>query len=257
MTPATANPRDVAARSAFGELRALEQKVRAAEAAVQDAELAKRRAQRERDAVAGEIQAYWAGIAEGAKPDPKRLEALKGRTQELQAGLVARSVSDGRVVRIEMVDVAADGQIAGAFAAVEEAKGAVAAFIVDERDRLQAELVERSIAARDALMAGVEAFFGAVSEWRRVRAEWIEVGERWDIAPGELPLTPFDGVALQDIQLAYEQARGGARDPRGMFPMPPRLAPGSEDPDRVEYPGSLRGWAHVPRVMSSEGGPGA
>lgn len=79
------------------------------------------------------------------------------------------------------------------------------------------------------------------------------MGERWDIAPAEIPRNP---LPLEDIELTVMQIRGGAKDPRGALPMPVRLAPDS-NPDELIYAGSLRGWHHVVRVISSEGGLGA
>ena len=60
------------------------------------------------------------------------------------------------------------------------------------------------------------------------------------------------GIALDAITLIPMQARGRAKDPRGALPMPASLAPGAEDEDRHITP--LRGWAHVPRVISSGDG---
>ena len=47
------------------------------------------------------------------------------------------------------------------------------------------------------------------------------------------------------------QVEGGARDPRGLFPMPTSLAPGAEVEEGHRTP--LRGWAYNPRVVIPEG----
>ncbi|MDP9376173.1 MAG: hypothetical protein M3P40_01095 [Actinomycetota bacterium] len=69
------------------------------------------------------------------------------------------------------------------------------------------------------------------------------------------PVHPVPGIALDDIERMAAQIRGGARDPRGAIPMPASLAPGADDADRHTAP--LRGWEHVPRVISSAAGLGA
>lgn len=239
--------------TAFAELEALEQSVRDAETALQDAEQSRRRRQRERDAVGHELQAFYAS---GDVHDKEKLAGLQRQMEDLQAGLVPRTVSGPDGARVEMVDVEAEGRVAGAYSRVEDAKNAVTTFIIDERKRLQAELVERSIALPDEILEAAQALFAAAGKWRGVRNQWITLGEFWGVAPAEVPLLPLPGLAMDDIHRVLEQAQGGARDRRGLYPMPVRLAPGSGSSEEVKYAADLEGWAHVPRVLSSAGLPG-
>ncbi|MGI8661491.1 MAG: hypothetical protein ACR2LH_10795 [Thermoleophilaceae bacterium] len=132
----------------------------------------------------------------------------------------------------------------------DEAEQRAAELIAERREDLTAELTDRAHAARDAVIAAVERLSAAHGEWRTVRSTWADV---LGAAPGDLP-TGLPAGALQDIEQVVAQVEGGAKDPRGLVPAPVEPVDGEE---QAPSPGSLRGWQHVPRVMSSAGGLGA
>ncbi len=241
-------------KSAFEEFQQLEAAALEADRAVQEAESKKRRRVREYTAASGDLTAYFSAVGAGDVPDEARERELRVKVDEARGRLAERMTPDGRNgMRVEMFDPEAEGRIAGAMQRQFEAADAVSRFVIEHRDELQAELVGMSIQAGDARMRQAEAFLHSDRDCDRLRRLWVRFGVHWGFAPNEVPLAGFDGIALQDVQMALAQAQGGAKDPRGMYPMPVRLAPGG-DPERVEYAGSMKGWAHMPRVISSEGG---
>lgn len=242
----------------FEELDALRANVAVCERRERELQVAASRSRRELDAARGALRnLYAASEAEKRDPKPAEERKLRDAVRELEERFEMREVpapgdrSGGGTRHVE-VDVAIEARRRAAFEVTEEARAAIDAHVAANRERLQEVLVLQSLDARTALEAATEQFFASLQGWKRIRDRWLEYGERWEIAPAELPLMPFPGIALQDIERVVAQARGGAKDPRGLLPMPARLAPGG-DPDVVEHV-PLRGWQHVPRVISSEGG---
>ncbi len=246
--------------SAFEEMQRLEAPALEADRAVQTAEATRRQRLRRYDAAQLELSAYFAGVGFGNAPDPTREAELREKVAELRARLGERTIPipapNGRGgTRTELFDPEAEGLIAGAQQRAMEAHDAAIEFVIEHRDELQAELVERSLQEGDNRMQAARDFLTADQRCRALRTRWVQLGERWGFAPAEVPLAAFDGIAMQDIETTLAQVEGGAKDPRGVIPMPVRLGPGG-DPEEIEYAGSLKGWAQVPRVISSAGGLG-
>ncbi len=246
--------------NAFEQLHQLEAQALEADRAVQAAEATRRQRLRRYGAAQSALTSYFGGVGFGDAPDPDREAELRKNITELRSRLGERTVPNHAAngqggTRVELVDLEAEGLIAGAQQKAMEAHDAVVEFVIEHRDDLQAELIEISIAEGDNRTQAAHAFLAADQRCRAMRTRWIQLGERWAIAPAEVPLAAFPGIAMEDIATTIAQTEGGAKDPRGMLPMPARLAPGG-NPKEIEYAASLKGWAQVPRVISSEGGMG-
>lgn len=245
------------AASALKELEALRQAHREAERRIAELEATRHQLPRRFQTEQGKLRAYFEAVERGER-EPDRLEERKLR----------KAVADiderlGRELRTErghtrevIVDVEAEARLDAARDQAEDAGNAIGAFIRERRADLQAELTTRALAARDSLMDAIEGLSRAAGEWSATRRAWLEFGEQWAGNPGPLdvPGSPLPGIALQDIELVAMQVTGGAKDPRGVIPMPSSMAPGAEQEDRHQTP--LRGWEQVPRVISSSDGLG-
>jgi hypothetical protein len=238
------------ATSAIDRLGELRQLQRDAEQRVGALEQQQRRARRQHaaaeQALAGAYAAEETGDGSAKDVDAAR-KALTALERQLRRRTVVRR---GQSIE-EWYDPEIDGRLIGAQVAVDDASSAVDAFTASHQHELRAELTERAHADRDAVAAAVEQLSAAVASWRQTRQAWLELVR--DVAPAEIQPTPLPGTALQEIETIHMQALGGARDPRGLFPMPARFAPGGH-PDAVEMAGGLRGWGHVPKVVSSSAG---
>lgn len=237
--------------SALDALRTLEAAAMVAERQVDQRRGELRRGARLLKAAQGDLRAYYAALELGDRqPDEAEENRLQDEIARLERRVERRRVP-GRD-EPDVIDVQAEAAMHAAVDRAQEARGAVATFIVEHREALQAEMVAESLERRDALLAAVEALSTEDARWKAQARRWRALVEHWGLSPAEIPLGPLPGIALQDIELVAMQVAGGARDPRGAIPAPASLVPGAEDEERHEAP--LRGWEHVPRVISAEGG---
>lgn len=244
MTTATA--------SALKQLEGLRQAHRAAERRVAELEAVRNQLPRRFQTEQGKLRAYFEAVERGER-EPDRLEERKLRkaVADIDERLGRELRTDRGHTREVIVDVEAEARLDAARDQAEDAGNAIGAFILERRADLEAELTARALAARDALMDAIEGLSRAAGEWSATRRAWLDFGEQWAGNPGPLdvPLNPLPGVAMQDIELVAMQVAGGAKDPRGVIPMPSSMAPGADQEERHQTP--LRGWEQVPRVWGS------
>jgi hypothetical protein len=197
-----------------------------------------------------ELTQYLSARAAGAtKPDQARERQLRDELAAIQARTTSVPYSmNGEQRGYRLVDFEADAVTEAARLAAGDADAEVGAFVAERRDELAGELRDRAEAARDGLIEAVEAVSRAHGEWRTVRTAWVDV---LGVSPAEVPAPP---LPLGDVELIVAQVEGGAKDPRGLLPAPVEPVEGEE---QAPAPGALRGWAHVPLVVSSAGGLGA
>jgi hypothetical protein len=241
------------ARSVHDDLVRLQAAVRDAGRLVDERKLAMQRSVRELAALRTRLRDLHTDAALQNKPldEAERgrlLDEIREREARCETRSVPSPVKPDTMVAV-VVDVVAEAELHAAEMAAAEARRAIDDFRREHARELQADLAQRSAQVAEDLIDAVGQLDAVLARWRDARQEWLDFGA----APAEMQATPLPGIALQDIRLVINQAQGGARDPRGLYPMPARLAPGG-DPDVVEYAGSLKGWAHVPLVISSEGG---
>lgn len=245
--------RTISALDRIDELRA---KASAARQRVDECQAAATRSQRMHAAASAALRSYFAGVEAGERSDNKREAELRRDVAQLEARMVVRSVSRRGAVTAEYVDQEAEGRLDGARAAAEDAESAVGAFIAENREQVEREMIERSVAARDELVEAFERLDAALGGWRRLANRWRdELLPRWGQSPAEVPSLSGISTPVGEASLKMQQALGGAIDHRGLYPMPASLAPGAEDEERHTAP--LPGWEHVPRVVTgSRGLPG-
>lgn len=236
--------------SAFERLDELRATAREAHAKADELAVKARGAGRRLEGARRALAQYLSARAAGAmKADPARerqlrdeLAAIQGRTTSVPYSM------NGEQRGYRVVDFEADAATEGARLVAGDADAEVAAFAAERRDELAAELRERAEAARDGLIEAVEEASRVHGEWRTVRTLWVEL---LGVSPAEVPAPP---LPLGDVELIVAQVQGGAKDPRGLLPAPVEPLEGEE---LAPAPGALRGWQHVPRVVSSAGGLGA
>jgi hypothetical protein len=234
-------------KPALAQLEELREEARKAHRRADEADAEVRGGARRRDSAASALRNYYAGLEAGDPPDKAREKALRADLADLEGRLVARSSLTRGVQTVTFVDVEAEGRAQAARDQADRAAGLVDAFIGDHRTELQAELVERSIAARDRLMDALAELADSDGAWRSARNAWVELGQG---EAGEIP----PAIDLGELSLTHQQLLHGAKDRRGAYPMPVRLAPGGETEERDALP--LRGWERHPVVVSSMHGLG-
>jgi hypothetical protein len=234
-------------KPALAQLEELREEARKAHRRADEADAEVRGGARRRDSAASALRNYYAGIEGGDPPDKARAKELHEALADIEANLVARTSSTHGRQTTTYIDVQAEGRAQGARDLAARADMARDEYIRDHSDELQAELIERSIAARDRLMDALAELADADGQWRTVRHRWSELGLA---DPGEVP-PPLD---IDQVSLVHQQILGGAKDRRGAFPCPVRHAPGGETEERDAFP--LRGWERHPVVVSSMHGLG-
>lgn len=231
----------------LAQLEELREEARKAHRRADEADAEVRGGARRRDSAASALRNYYAGIEGGDPPDKAREKELHEALADIEANLVARTSSTHGRQTTTYIDVQAEGRAQGARDLAARADMARDEFVRSRSDELQAELIERSIATRDRLMDALAELADADGQWRTVRHRWSELGLA---EAGEIP----PAIDLGEVSLTYQQVLGGAKDPRGAFPMPPHLAPTGETEARDALP--LRGWERHPVVVSSMHGLG-
>lgn len=235
----------------FERLEALRSEARDAEGRVREAEVRARGAGRRLEAARLALTQYLSGVEAGAKREPERERGLRAELATIQARTVGVQDWTQGVQTTRQADVEAEAALDAARLAAVDAEGKVGAFVAEHRAELAAELQTRALSARDGLLAAIGTFSRAHGEWRTVRATWVDV---LGVAPAAIPMSPLPRIAVGDIELTAAQVQGGAKDPRGFIPAPVEAVEGE---DEAPTPGELKGWQHVPRVLSSAGGLGA
>lgn len=190
-------------------------------------------------------QTRLAALVVAEPRDPAAERAARDEITDLTAMLVP---IDERGGHVRYADRRAADRHHDALDAAEDAKADISRFVIERRHDIEDELRDRSVRVADRLAAAVEELSAANSEWASTSRIWRGFLELWGAPPIEMPQMPLPGIAVQDIELVVMQVRGGARDPRGLVPMPSSLAPGAEHEERHTTP--LRGWAHIPSNLS-------
>lgn len=236
--------------SALQQLDELRQAVHAAEQHARETQAERASSARWLPAAQAKLADYLVAVDRGdTKPDPLVEQDLRDKVTDLEA---TRVLLEHSQLGDRYADRRAIARHEDAIAAIDEANSAVVAFVIDQREQIQYELADRAHAARDRLLAAIDELSAAAGAWTTTANDWRACIERWpDISPAEIPPHPLPGIARQDIEQVAAQIRGGAKDPRGALPMPVSLAPADGDqPTTIP----LRGWSHIPRVISTEGG---
>lgn len=239
--------------SPLAQLEQLREEARAAQVRAAAADAKRTQSSRWLPAAQAKLAGYLTAVVDGSrKRDPNLERELRDDVTDLEAMRVQTARRGDSTIYTDRRTIAGHED---AVLAEQDATGAVVAFIVEHRAELETEMSARSIDARDQLLAAVDQLSAALAKWQATSRDWRELIARWpDLSPGEIPLSPLPGTAVADIELVAAQIRGGARDPRGALPMPLSLAPGAAPDDQATSPGSLRGCANVPRVISSQAG---
>jgi hypothetical protein len=233
--------------NALAELERLREAARLAHRRADELDAAARGGARRRDSAASQLRAFYAGQEGGDELDKAREKELRANLADIEGRLVARtSMTQGRQT-VTYIDIEGEGRAQAARDQADRADQARDEFVRSRSDELQAELIERSAAASDRLMAAMAELADADGQWRTVRHRWSELGLA---DPGEVP-PPLD---IDQVSLVHQQILGGAKDRRGAFPCPVRHAPGGETEERDAFP--LRGWERHPVVVSSMHGLG-
>lgn len=234
-------------KPALAQLEELREEARQAHRRADEADAEVRGGARRRDSAASALRNYYAGIEGGDPPDPQREKELREALADIEANLVARTSSTHGRQTTTYIDVQAEGRAQGARDLAARADMARDEYIRDHRNEFEAELIDKAISARDRMMDALAELADADGAWRTTRQRWVELGLA---EAGEVP----PALDLGEVSLTYQQVQGGAKDARGIFPMPPRLAPGGETEARDALP--LRGWERHPVVVSSMHGLG-
>lgn len=242
-------------RSALADLAGLQRAAHEADAQVSTALAERHQSARWLPAAQAKLAAYLTAIDNGSRKRDAALEReLRANVTDLEAMRVA---VEKRGSSTRYADRRAITRHVDAMDAAQDAAGVVVAYIVEHRAEIEDEMRARSLTARDRLLGAIDELSSAAGQWTATAQDWRVFISRWpDLSPAEIPRMPLPGIALQDIELVAAQVNGGARDPRGALPMPISLAPRNPDDDEATSPAGLRGWANVPRVISSRHGLG-
>lgn len=197
------------ATPAFDKLAALEEAVRTAQAAKDQAEAESRKANRRAASAAGPALEYARAVAAGER-EPNPAEEAELEAAAVPRPFIGMRISGGIGGQPTVVyfDRRAEAAVAGAFEAVMRAENAVAAYVSEAAAELQAELRAKAEEARAELVGAYERFGAASARWAGVRNTWARHGERWGIAPAQLPSHPLGGEGAAALEFAFHPARG-------------------------------------------------
>ncbi|HVF78816.1 MAG TPA: hypothetical protein VNA28_11000, partial [Solirubrobacteraceae bacterium] len=163
-------------------------------AAVHAAEQHATKAQAERNASGRWLPAAQARLASyllNDKRDPTEERKLRDEVQELEA---LRVEFDRRGTIARYADRRAVQRHEDAVDAIQAAQTERVAFITEHRDQLQAEMLARSLTARDQLLTAADQLSAAAGQWQATARDWRALIERWpDMSPATIPTSPISG----------------------------------------------------------------
>lgn len=173
------------------------------------------------DAAAAKLRSYIEGVDAGEQAnDPDKLAELRNAVTDLAA---TRTVREKRGSSTRYGDSRPQRALEEAQQAQQEADNAVTEFVTAHRENLQRGMLERSEAVRDEMLATFAAASASGHAWRRQRADWLALMERWGISPAELPPLPglIDPHEAVNQGINDQQRAGGhVRHPRLLTPAP-------------------------------------